>query len=197
VESTLPLVTEDGDGDTTPVDYSLHAEGDILEPENPLAGLEIPRQLSNEIILPDIGLGLIAQGAAPDAAAVLLGDDSATYANAFGRTDDTDFILRGMPGGVEAAWQLRSAQSPEQLRLALDLPPGASLASDTTGGAVITRGDEVLVQIPPPTTLDADGWEVPTSLRVEGDTLITDVNHRGGNWLYPLAVDPYLVEDQR
>jgi hypothetical protein len=48
----------------------------------------------------------------------------------------------------------------------------------------------------PPSARDAAGVEVPVSMSVSGDTLDLAVHHRQGEYRYPIAVDPTIVDKQ-
>lgn len=193
IESTLPLQAESPSGDLEAVDNQLEDDGAVLEPENSLAELALPAEVSEDaqdaIELPDVNVAVTPEdvSASPDADVVA---QRAFYANAY---TDTDFIAGPVAGGFESFYQLRSAESPESFSLAFDLPDGAEL-TEQGPGAAITRGGETLAEIAPPSAWDADGFRVPVSYRVEGDELVVEVPHHDDDWAYPILVDPTITE---
>lgn len=112
----------------------------------------------------------------------------------FGATQpDTDTIIKPGTDGVQYAWQLRSAESPEQLVLHVDLPGDAVLKNGEAGEVTITQGDKVLVRIAPVMAFGADGEPVATSMRADGDSITIGVPHRNQDVAYPIVVDPEVV----
>ena len=108
---------------------------------------------------------------------------------------DTDFFVQAIPEGLEVFWQLRSEDSPERLRLKVDLPDGAELRQSVGGTAEVVDGDDILARISAPVARDADGVPVPVSQAVQGGQLVLSIDHRKGDWAYPLLVDPAIRED--
>ncbi len=51
------------------------------------------------------------------------------------------------------------------------------------------------MSITAPVAADAAGTEVPTSLRVEGDTVEVITRHRDGDFQYPINSDPAFIDD--
>lgn len=205
VETTMPTRAEAESGELAPVDLTLADRGSFFEPRTPLAGLRLSKGAAGGAFLPDIGLGVGPPGADSPALTVA---DKAFHANV--RTD-TDYIALPVAGGVQAAWQLRSAASPERLELDFDLPPGAQLRRavlrsedpgadgepEAEGGLEVVRGHERLATVSAPVAWDADDEPVPLTYQLEGDKLVVSVSHKDGDWLYPLLVDPVVLEDQR
>lgn len=200
VETTMPLRALDETASEAPVDLSLADQGPFFSPRTPLATLKLSKVAALGALLPDIRLRVapVVDATAGLAARV---SDKAFHGNV---ATDTDYIAIPVAGGVQAAWQLRSVDSPEQLELAFDLPPGAELRMSAPSGGPgpmgaieVVRDGERLATVSVPVAWDADQEPVPLSFAVEGSTLVVSVPHRGGDWLYPLIVDPTVVEDQR
>ncbi len=120
---------------------------------------------------------------------------------------DADAVLRAMPAGVQVAFAIRSAASPQSYRLKLDLRDGDVLrptvpgAKDSTGGpegaAVVLRDGQGALSISIPSAVDADGRTIAVATRVQDDTVVYTVEHRDADIHYPLLLDPYVAEDQR
>lgn len=192
VESLLPLRTRTAEGEPVPVDLSLADRGGHYEPAHPLAALTLPGSLSDGIALPDIGLRITPAGG-PEASRAELVAGKLYWANL---EADTDFFAAPLPGGVETGAVLRSAESPERIRLRLDLPEGARLDPPPEGRAIeVVREGESLAEIGEPVAWDADGESVPASYAIEGSDLVITVKHRAGDYLYPVLLDPPVIEN--
>jgi hypothetical protein len=194
VRSTLPLRAKSASGDLAPVDLGLEDRGESFSPTNPLVATSIAKRLGDGFSLSDIGLRMIPAGGDADAQAGLV-SGKPFWSNV---DTDTDFFAHVLPGGVEALWQLRSEDSPERLRVRVSLPEGASLRNGDAPGVVeVVRGDAVLATVSRPAARDADGESVPVTQRIEGDSIVVAIDHRRGDWAYPIAVDPEYTEDFR
>lgn len=73
-------------------------------------------------------------------------------------------------------------------RFALDLPPGHRLEPGSAGGLVVVSGHHVVGLVDPPWAVDARGRELATRYRVEGTTIVQDVDTRGAE--FPVVADP-------
>jgi len=203
VESTLPLRTKDEDGKLVPVDVTLKDSGVSFEPRAPLARLRIGKQLGDGVALEGTGISVVATGPATGEAQLVEGKPF--WSNV---ATDTDYFLRVQPEGVESLWQLRSQDSPEELRLRFELPSGASLREakreDGPGGTgslgtsvEVVRDGHVLTHVSAPLTVDAEKWPLPTTMRVDGDSVIVSVKHQGRDVAYPLLVDPIMAVTEK
>jgi hypothetical protein len=193
VESVFPLRVPADSGQLEPVDLTLVDTGSVIRPRNPLVAMQAGVRLSEPSTLPDIGIGVRPTETQGDPVGQLV-EDKVFYANAY---QDTDYLIRALPAGLEALLHLRSIDSPEGYSLEVDLPEGAELRKQTGGGAAVVRGGDALAQIAAPAAWDAKGDLVPVSLSVLGDKLKLSIDHRAGNWTYPLVLDPPVVEEYR
>jgi hypothetical protein len=202
MESTAPLRARTDSGEMRPVDPTLVGDADALVPKNVPGDTRIARDSTDAATLGDsgIGVGVPTPGTGGD---VKVLDDKAFYANV-GEGADTDLIVGSTPHGIEAAFQLRSAESPSDPSLTFDLPTGAQLrlqndlggAGDAPPGAVsVIRDGDDLATVMPPIATDADGQSVDAAYEVRGTELAVRVDHRGRDLRYPILVDPYVVED--
>jgi hypothetical protein len=190
VQSLLPLRAPNEAGQLRPTDSSLVSAGNHFEPANPPVETRFPTDLSAGIKLPEIDLVATPENAAEAGAATVLGEDKAFYSEI---ATDTDFLAAPSEGGAEALWQLRSARSPEQVRLELDLPHGAEVRATFHGlAAEVVRGGETLATIEPPAAFDADHAAVPIKMRPDGNGVVLTIAHRSGDWKYPILVDPAI-----
>ncbi|HKP91683.1 MAG TPA: hypothetical protein VJT75_17075 [Thermoleophilaceae bacterium] len=201
LESTAPLRSVDDSGSKEPVDSSLVADRDSLAPASAPVEATIAKDPAGGVELTDgIRVGAAGEGSGSDAAVV---DDKAFFANV-GEGADTDLIVGTAPHGIEAAFLLRSVESPEDPALSIELPEAASLAvqndlaasgSAPQGSASVTRNGETLATVMPPIASDADGQTVAASYEARGSDLVIHVDHRGADVRYPILVDPYIVEN--
>ena len=185
LRSQVPLRVDDGQGGKTELSLAPVDNGDSLSPSSPAVVTRIAKQLSDGITVAGITVHL---GFGGDEGPRVVGH-RVFFANA-GR--DTDVSAEPIPAGVELAWQVRSAGSPEQQVLRFDLPFGAVLRSTLDGGAEIVQGDQTLLSVPPAYARDADGVLVPSSYGVSGDEVTVNFAHRSRDVKYPLEVDPSL-----
>jgi streptogramin lyase len=191
VEGTVPLTSSLGGEGKEPVDLALGEEGGDFVPANPLTPTTLPAGAEGSI-----GLGeevRVELPAADDHEAVEVGQTMLFYPET---EASTDTLVAPVSGGVEILDQLRSAESPEELRFHIDLPSGAALKATEGGGAEVVDGEgEVLKEVPAPTTTDAQGASVPTTMSVEGDDLVVSVSLAGSEVAYPALVDPEFLSE--
>ena len=194
VESTLPLRTENAEGEEEAVDLTLQGSedsGGALEPENPLTDLEIPAQLGEGIALPGIGVEIAIAGAPDEQTASNVDQEYAFYPNV---AENTDLIVSPTPTGVETLTQIRSADAPRQTTYQLSFPEGDTLEASEDGGAEIIQNGRPLVVIPAPTATDAAGKPVPVEMQVEGMELTVSAAP-DPDAAYPILVDPHYIAE--
>ena len=189
LESSLPVQTENGEGDLRKVDVSLEETPGGYETENGLVEVQIPESVDEPIQVGDEGIAIKLAGAAEDRLAQPLGDENVFASEVL---PDTDMLVSPIATGVEIFNILRSENSPETLRFEVQMPDGAELRSDGEWGAEVVRGGEVLTTVPEPVALDAQGTDVPVDLQVEGSSLVLSVDHREGDYAMPILLDPIL-----
>jgi YD repeat-containing protein len=138
----------------------------------------------------EAGFGVTQADAEPSPAR-RFGDKNLFYGDVL---PDTDLLVAPTGGGVELFDLLRSELSPQELRFAIDVPAGAALRADGAGGAEVLRDGATLTRIATPMATDAQGTEVPVDLSVVADEIVLNVAHQGGEFAFPILVDP-VVED--
>lgn len=194
VESSLPLRTRDDSGDLEEVDARLEERDSGFRPRNGLAATHVPKRLADGLEFSDIGVSVKPENAGEASDAELV-DGKPFFANS---DADTDFFVGSLPAGLEAFWQLRSEDSPQSLRLNFDLPDGAGLDEVADGAIeVVDRDGQALARVAAPTARDADGEPVAVSQSVDADSVVVEIDHRSGDWAYPILVDPAITEDFR
>ena len=192
LNSSTPVVSDIGGEESEPVDLSLEQSGQGFVPANPLEEVELPGSAAEPIRL-EGGIG-VELPADVDSPATRLGEMNLFYAET---ETATDTLVAPRATGVEVFSQLRSPESPEQLRFDLRLPEGAQLRPSEKGSSaeVVSADGDVMTEVTPPTASDAQGAAVPVTMQVEGDSLVLDVPHRGAEFAYPILVDPNFVNN--
>jgi hypothetical protein len=188
VSSWAPLQAENEQGDSEPVDLDLREAPGAFSPKNPVVDTQLPKQLADGIALGKDGLRVgFDTGREPGAP---LADRHVFYGNT---GLDTDLVITPVEVGLEAFWQLRSDRSPEVQTIRLALPAGAMLNASADGGAEVRVGSDVLLAVPAPTAVDAEGRAIPVTMNVIGPSVIeVRVDHRARDLSYPLLVDPVM-----
>jgi sugar lactone lactonase YvrE len=192
VEGTIPVRATDDEGDLAKVDLDLEQKAEGYVPENPITGVTLPGDASEPVSVGDEGFAISPTlSESPSPARPLEGED-VLY---FETQKDSDLIVSPLTTGVELFSLLRSAESPEELRFEIALPAGAELHADGEGGAEVVREGDRLIRIPAPRAFDAQGADVPVAMRIEGNSLVLAIEHRGRDVAYPILVDPEVVHE--
>ncbi|MFM9615526.1 DNRLRE domain-containing protein [Streptomyces niveiscabiei] len=100
-----------------------------------------------------------------------------------------------MEGGVRTFQVIKNATAPHDYTSAMRLPKGARLTAFDRGTILISSGtdDDPVVHglIDAPWARDANGKEVPTSFRIDGDKLIQTVEFTAAT-AFPVVADPKI-----
>jgi RHS repeat-associated protein len=191
IVSDVPLEVSSG-GQVEPVDLRLEQQAGDLVPIAPLVPVSFPGQADAPLRLSELGIGVSLAGAEP-AAAREFSEHDVFYPEA---ARDTDLLAAPLAEGLEVFLQLRSPEAPAEQRLRFSMPAGAELRPTIDGGAEVLASGEVIAHVPRPWALDAQGREVPVEATVSGDELILAVDHAGGEFAYPILVDPPIYDSQ-
>jgi RHS repeat-associated protein len=187
--SDVPLRIDTPQGEEA-VDLRLDQAGAIREPETAGVPVELPSSLASEFALPGLNVEFDLPGA-PAATARTFSEHDLFYPEV---GPDTDLLAAPLAEGLEVFFQLRSPEAEAEQRLRFDLPAGAELITTPDGDAEIVRGVERLAFIPAAWARDAQGQDVPVEMTTDGDELVLDVAHRGGDFAYPILVDPPVYD---
>lgn len=183
-----PLVSDVATGKRAPIDLSLARRARGFEPVNPLVETALPRRLDDGIRFIEDDWTFVIDGVDERAAQVV--GDKLFFAN----TDvDTDVIVEPLPSGVETFHLLRSPSAPAEVSFAVS--GAATVLRPTVRGEVDILGQDgqtVLARIEAAYAVDAQGRDVPVRYTVEGSRLVLAVDHRGGDFAYPIMVDPIV-----
>jgi hypothetical protein len=191
LESSLPLRSVLGSGRLAPVSLALNASGSDYEPANPLVPVVISKNVAEGASF-QFGLRVApVQDEAPEPSEPV--GDSIFYP---GVAKDTDFMLEPALNGVEASWQILSAEGSSENALSFTLPAGASLVLShrIKGAAEVLLEGRRLYTIMPATATQANGESLPVSYSVSGNTLITHVD-LSGSVDFPAMVDPLITQE--
>jgi Putative amidase domain/Bacterial Ig-like domain (group 3) len=189
--STTPFRYPDRSGRKVPTDVRLQSMGSSWEPRSAPVDTVIGGRLSDGVRVDGLRL-LVAAGGGSDPLGRAFGENSVIYPRV---AADTDAVVAATAGGAELFTILRSAQSPEQQRIAVDLPSGARLVATTDGGAQIEAADGTTrLTISAPEAEDRNGRSVPVRMSpgADGRSLVLEVSHRDREFAYPLLVDPVV-----
>lgn len=195
VESLTPIATPRQGGRYVPVDLSLRRTGDAYAPSNSDAEISIPKSLQTGAALSTSGISLtpVDSSGHPLQGAGQLQGAAVVYPNS---QTDTDTAIKATASGFEAYDLLRSRESPDELSFKIGAPHGASVvpAEGGSGSVRVVVGDRTVAVVPAPQASDASGAPVPVSTTLSGQILHLNVAHRAGDFSYPIAVDPTVID---
>jgi hypothetical protein len=199
VESMEPMAVGTSSGQLAPVDLGLTQAGGMFESVRPVVGVLIPRRLGDGVQLPEGGVSLTpvdSRGSSLGGAEGAVDGSGVLYANT---QTDADTVIRPTTLGFDASTVLRSVNSPQQLFFRVGLPPGASLvqAGGDRGSVSVVENGRSVALIRPPSATDAAGTPVPVSMSVKGDLLALAVSASGGEYQWPIMVDPEVIWDSK
>lgn len=107
---------------------------------------------------------------------------------------NVDLAVQVIEEGVRIQTVLNDAAAPTEYRYELEgytpvlLADGSvDLIASTQGRLQVRAGG-----IAAPWAFDANGVVVPTRYRVDGDTLVQEVDHTAGEYAYPIVADPTI-----
>ncbi len=188
VVSSVPLATDDGDGDLVPVDTALAPVAGGFAPAQPSQDLTIGDSAADPITVGDGGAVAVQALGVSDSSGVLE-NETIVYPNV---GTDTDLAVQPTAEGVQTFHHLRSAESPEMVALGFSLPDGAALVGDPDKGLKIMKGDQEIGIVTAPVAWDADQQPVEIDTTVKGSILEIEVAHRNVEVKYPIVVDPVI-----
>ena len=210
VFTSHPARVRDDHGVMRPFDLTLQERADSFVTANAAIDVRLPKRLSDAITLGDTGVSVsVPTSSATSTATQVVG-------KAFWSDVDTDvdLLVAPIPEGFETTHILRSAQAPERLALTIKLPSGSqlrytpartpapfmgSIGSAEQRGIEVVKDGRVIARIAAPSSVDADGEQVPTRLELDGDRVTLVVEHQAGDFKYPIAADPvytsYVLDD--
>lgn len=108
-------------------------------------------------------------------------------------SDDQTLISSFATGdGVQTLIEIPNASAPSEYRFALEIPSGGSTEFTSDGSVIIKAADGMPVGgVKAPWAVDANGNPVPTSLDIEGGTLVQSVMFDDAT-AFPVIADPNI-----
>ncbi len=190
LESSAPIAARGSNGRTVHIDLHLRHTGGGFEPSVASSRVLLHSRASAGVTLTDTGLS-IAPALGDAGSTGVLDGGGVLYANT---QTDADTLLKPVAQGVAVDGVLRSADSPEQLAFVVSGPGNVHLSQRPSGAVSVSLDGDPVATVLAPSAQDAAGTDVPVTMRVSDDHLVLDVAHRGGDFQYPIEVDP-TVED--
>ncbi|HXB64891.1 MAG TPA: DUF6531 domain-containing protein [Solirubrobacteraceae bacterium] len=202
VESMQPVAVRSAVGGWSPVDLGLREAGGVFEPVSTVGeGVRVSKRLQEGVSLPGVGVSLTPVDSTGAAVAGAEGQvvGAAVFFGGVGVGDDVDMAVKPTPLGFDSEVFLRSVRSPEEVVFRVGMPQGASLVQAAGGSGVVQVVEEgtVIASVLPPSARDAAGTNVPVSMTVSGDLLKLSVDLSGAEYQFPIAIDPYVKEDEQ
>ena len=190
MEGSVPVETTNEQGELSKVDLSLEKTEEGFVPVNPLVEVNIGATAEEGVEVGSGGMTVTQAGAESTSVGQAFGEKNVFFSEVE-EGSDTDLLVSPISTGIEFSDMLRSADSPETLRFPIEAPSGAHLRTVVGGGAEVLASDGTpLAMIGKPTAVDAQGTEVPVEIEVEGLSVVLHVEHREGDYAYPILVDP-------
>jgi RHS repeat-associated protein len=174
------------DGEPAPLDLGLQERTRSFTPIVPATPLEIPKRLEEGVAIGAGGLRVTVAHDGSVAAGEAVGG-GVVYANS---GEDEDVVVRPLDEGAEIFKVLRSELSSQRLDLTMHSDGPVALRKGKHGGFEVTQAGRVIAHIAEVRAFDADGRTVPATAELDGDTLRATVEHRDGDFRYPIVVDP-------
>ncbi len=197
IDSTEPIATENAAGQRVPVDLGLQEVGGGFAPTTPTVPVTIPKHVGDGAALTELGVSLTpvdSEGAPLGGSEGVIDGASVLYANT---QTDTDTAIKPVASGFDEQTVLRSAvESPDELYFRVGLPEGARLVQEGGSAVRVMAYGSMLAWIVAPSAQDAAGVEVPMSMSVSGNTVVLKVEDRSGEYLWPVNVDPTVVDSE-
>jgi hypothetical protein len=189
------------------IDPALQRSGSVYAPRQAATDYAVPA------VLPADGEGAVAfENSGVDVGFSVAGGRSSKGVPVDGgvifpsAARDLDVLVRPGSDTVELSALLRSPDAARTVRVSVDGKPGDDLVSslpDSTGarqgppgGAILLRSGRPAVHVSPATALDAQGKVLKVDLEIDGLDLVYTVQVPD-DVAWPIALDPYISEDQR
>lgn len=96
-------------------------------------------------------------------------------------------------GSVQVTTVISSSNAPNEYIYQFNLPEGISISPHDGGANFVNAAEEVVGGIAPAWAVDAEGAQVPTRFKIEGETVTQIVDHEG--FEYPVVADPMWGTD--
>jgi RHS repeat-associated protein len=177
--------------DLRPIDLELTASDRGWRPKRAAVAVEFPASGDGRIQVGDsLSVGV---GAGTASAVAATGTRTAStkvfYA---GVATDTDVLAEPVADGASVSWILRSSAAPERLTLDLGTASPKDGRANDDGSLTLSNSGRAVGIVSAPVAFDAQGVPVPTRFSVHEEGVSVEVDHRGRDFAYPIAVDPIM-----
>ncbi len=197
IEALEPIARPTAPGRFAALNLSLKDAGSSYVPAGATLSVHIPKRLSVGVSMPGNSVSLVpsdAHGTPLSGSAGALDGASVVYANT---QTDADTLVKPTTSGFEVDAILRSVDSPSRLYFRVGMPAGARLVHAGHSDLVrVVKGGATLAMIAAPYAQDATGMAVPVSVGTSGDFVHLAVDLRSARLQYPIAVDPWVIDEQ-
>jgi hypothetical protein len=106
-------------------------------------------------------------------------------------TDHASLAVAPTPTGTQILVGIDSAEAPASYGFGLEAEAGVRPELTPDGGVDLVDGDGVVsAQVAPPWAIDAEGRQVPTRFELHEGGITQIVDHRVGDFTYPIVADP-------
>ncbi|GAA2174164.1 hypothetical protein GCM10009846_19060 [Agrococcus versicolor] len=165
----------------------------------------VPGQISEHVTVPTAADELVTleadgvsvafhQPGSSDATAVVGGSGTVSFVDD-GAPFDTHVQVLESPDaavlseGVRSLIEIQDPTAPRTYRYPVTLDAGTALEVADDGSVRGTRGDELVLVVPPPWALDARGIVVPSWYEIQGDEIVQTVQFSASH-AFPVTADP-------
>lgn len=132
-------------------------------------------------------VGVKVAGATPARAVIAASGGLVIYPNTARQADTV--VQPTLYGGARLMTVIQGSKAPTSFRFIMSLPPKAQIVAEGDGFVVRDAADLALIHISKPWAYDAKGSPVPVRYKLQGVTLVMEVQHQGA--AYPVVADPY------
>jgi RHS repeat-associated protein len=191
--SNYPLRVKDDSGKLKPLDFELQREGNSYAPANTAQDVALPADPSGSLRLPDVGVGIKLQSPPTQQAKTeVVKDDDGENKKLFAHevAPDTDALVTPSLNGIEQLLQLRGPDAPTTFTYAVSMQPQDQLRQAGEGELQVFRDDKPVAKITAPTAVDAQGNDVPVTLKPTAGGFEVLVDYHSQDVAWPLLVDP-------
>ena len=109
--------------------------------------------------------------------------------------DGASLAVAPTPNGTQILVGVESADAPTRYDFDLDAPTGFAPRFTPDGGVeLVDDAEDPIVQVAAPWAVDAEGRAVPTRFELRGGVLTQVVDHRVGDFAYPIVADPKVFK---
>lgn len=162
----------------------------VVVPRSAAAGVRFSTEDGDAL---SIGLPLSTQALSTQAQPAQVVEGTAVYGD---QTTDVSVAVQPIgDGSVRALIAIPDAQAPAEYRFPVTVPPGGGIELMEDGSVEIINGEgETIAVFAPAWAKDANGKDLASSYRVEGNTVVQTVDLAAAD-AFPVIADPWVQGD--